>query len=395
MNLLVLGGYLKKTQAGWAHATLGFINEIAKRKDVKVFIFVIDVDKTPLDPAVQVIKYPPPGSIRLFWRFGPLARYFQYIKILRSYNFSHIDICYTQDHIEGLAFRKLNSDIPIISHTGAVLAYREYLEETSQGKSIMTIFNAWLSNRIESRVYKAKSWAHIVSTPIVARTRESHFNLHSDFFYVSPFAVDHFVFNPDAANGDIRNEFNIPGDAIVLISVSRLVPWKNTAMLLSAIARLNRDDVYLIVVGDGREQKSLEAQGERLKISDKCFFTGHISNPAPYLADSDIFVLPSKIESFGIVYAEAMACGLPCIGLRNNPPDILSSAIDVIDEGKCGFCISSEDELVDKLELLISDNALKEKLGRHALKVAQTRYSWPNYVEKFIRITKEKFNVRN
>lgn len=393
MNLLVIAGSLKHTQAGAAHATLDFANEAAKREGITVYLYTFDVESSLLNTKIEVILYREPKPIRFFWRFDYIMQYFQFLAELRRHDLGHIDLCYTQNDVWGLTFRKLYPDVPIVSHTGAVLSHREYREERPGNNSFSVRYNAWLARWFEHHSYKAKRWAHFVSTPLVARTREAYFKLPAGFFHVSPLAVDLNVFK-QTREKKIREELGIPEDAIVIITVCRLVAWKQVNMVISSLARLGRDNVFLLILGDGKEKQFLIQQSKGLGLEKRCMFMGHIKDPAPYYNESDIFVLPSKIESFGIVYAEAMVCGLPCIGLRNNPPEVLSTAIDVIDDGKSGFCVSTEDELTDRLILLIDNSNLRQKMGKYASEVAQTKYSWERYIKDLFTTVGEKFDIK-
>ena len=393
MNLLVIAGSLRHTQAGAAHATLDFANETAEKEGIKVYLYTFEVDPSVLNPKIQVISYKEPKSVRFFWRFDYIMRYFQFVAELRRHNLDDVNLCYTQNDVWGLTFRKLYPNVPIVSHTGAVLSHREYMEERAGIKSFKVRYNAWLARWFEHRSYRAKRWAHIVSTPLVAKTRETYFKLPEGFFHVAPFGVDLNVFKPTKEK-KIRKELGIPEDAIVIITVCRLVAWKQVNMVISSLARLGRENVFLLILGDGKEKQVLIQQSKNLGFEKRCIFMGHIKNPAPFYNESDIFVLPSKIESFGIVYAEAMVFGLPCIGLRNNPPEVLSTAIDVIDEGKSGFCVSTEDELTEKLNLLINNSNLRRKMGDYASELARTKYSWERYIRDFFTIVEKEFGIQ-
>jgi glycosyltransferase involved in cell wall biosynthesis len=92
-------------------------------------------------------------------------------------------------------------------------------------------------------------------------------------------------------------------------------------------------------------------------------------------------VLPSRIESFGLAYAEAMSMGLPCIGLRNRPPNVLSSAEDVIPEGKAGYCVDGVEELRERVDTLARSPALVRELGAFAYELATTEYTTERYVD--------------
>jgi glycosyltransferase involved in cell wall biosynthesis len=265
-----------------------------------------------------------------------------------------------------------------VSHTGAVLADRE-LREESEGSPLVVAINAWLVRRFERQSYEEPHWRHFVSTKLVADQRAEHFDLRPGFFTIAPYGLDITRFDRDADHDDMRAAYGIPASAFVLVSVARLVQWKNHDMVLRALAKA-REKVWLFIVGDGAEDQRLKALARELGVEDRVRFVGH-ADPVPYLASSDLFVLPSRIESFGLAYAEAMSMGLPCIGLRNRPPAVLSSAEDVIPEGKAGFCVDGVDELRDRIDQLACSPETLRELSDFAHHLATTEYTTERYIE--------------
>src|SRR6185295_8187388 len=69
----------------------------------------------------------------------------------------------------------------------------------------------------------------------------------------------------------------------------------------------------LVMIGAGELENYLKTLVRELGVEESVFFLGWQSNPFKFIARSDIFVLPSLTESFGLVLVEAMACGLPVI----------------------------------------------------------------------------------
>ncbi|WP_137743702.1 glycosyltransferase [Robertmurraya siralis] len=110
-------------------------------------------------------------------------------------------------------------------------------------------------------------------------------------------------------------ETSFSNEAITYINVARLEPIKNHKLLLQAFSIINRElpQASLILVGDGKEKKTLEENAVELGIKDKVVFTGNVSNVEDYLARSDIFVLTSIYEGLPLAILEAMASGLPII----------------------------------------------------------------------------------
>jgi glycosyltransferase involved in cell wall biosynthesis len=97
--------------------------------------------------------------------------------------------------------------------------------------------------------------------------------------------------------------------------VGRLVGRKRTDALLEMLARLERNDLRLVVIGSGPERNALEEQAARLGVTSQVTFTGFIpeQRKIDLLAAADIYVSTSQHEGFGLVFLEAMAQGLPIV----------------------------------------------------------------------------------
>jgi glycosyltransferase involved in cell wall biosynthesis len=111
--------------------------------------------------------------------------------------------------------------------------------------------------------------------------------------------------------------FELPDTVVKLIAVGRLSPVKGHDVLLRAlaIARQNDSRLTLTIVGDGPLRGDLEALCKDLGLSDVVRFTGHRSRPdvSQWLRASHIFVLASKVETFGVAIVEAALTGLPLV----------------------------------------------------------------------------------
>jgi glycosyltransferase involved in cell wall biosynthesis len=87
----------------------------------------------------------------------------------------------------------------------------------------------------------------------------------------------------------------------------------------------------LVMVGDGPERRDAEREAEQLGAADSVRFLGRLDRVATILQASDLFLLPSQSESFGLAALEAMACGVPAIASR------AGGLPEVIDDGVCGI----------------------------------------------------------
>lgn len=170
----------------------------------------------------------------------------------------------------------------------------------------------------------------------------------------------------DAVDGPVR-----------LVSVARLVPVKGIDDALHAVAtlRIRRPELdwRYDVVGDGPERRKLEALTVQLGLECRVRFLGALPNARALqmLDESDIFVLPSWNEAFGLAYLEAMAAGLAVIGCREN------GAADILTDGYDGRLVPPRDvdALAKALEDLVESRKRREALGRVA-KTSVLRFSW-------------------
>jgi len=380
-GVLVLAPYLQRGQAGAAQATINIVNALAERYPGGVSVFTFAYDAELLHPALRIVGMARRPEPRFFWRFAPIVFLRECYRHFKAAGVPAAGFCYTQNTSMALAYRRIHPSVRIISHTGAVLADREFRDEThgSAQSALELAIGEWLIKHIEQRSYRQSNWRHIVSTRLVARQRQQYFGLPPGFFTVRPYGLDLKRFDRLAHHEDMRARHDIPRQAFLIVSVARLIRWKNLDMILHAIAR-SRAQPWLFVVGSGPEQESLQALAQALQIQQRVRFVGH-ADPAPFLACSDLFALPSRIESFGMAYAEAMSMGLPCLGLRNRPPDVLSSAEDVIPEGKAGYCVGSVDELRDRIDDLAASPETVRQLGEFAYRLATSEYTTQRYLE--------------
>ncbi|MBF0216323.1 MAG: glycosyltransferase family 4 protein [Candidatus Omnitrophica bacterium] len=150
---------------------------------------------------------------------------------------------------------------------------------------------------------------------------------------------------------------------IRLISVGTMKKVKRFDVLLKAFRSASEvsNNIRLTLVGDGPERGYLENLSEELGIKDLVLFTGWLSGDAKYehLLTSDIFVLPSLHESFGIVLLEAMASGLPIISTDRG------GQRDIIKDRENGLLVppDDQDKLASAISELCADNALRERIA--------------------------------
>src|SRR5262249_52686026 len=100
----------------------------------------------------------------------------------------------------------------------------------------------------------------------------------------------------------------------VIVTAGRLSPVKAQWHLIRAFAEVQKiRRCQLVIIGSGELEGYLKSLARELGFEQNIFFLGWQSNPFKFMARSDVFVLPSLTESFGLALVEAMACGLPVI----------------------------------------------------------------------------------
>jgi len=171
-----------------------------------------------------------------------------------------------------------------------------------------------------------------------------------------------------------------------VVFMGRLTGEKNVISLIKTFKYVKKGK--LILVGGGMDEEKLKKKIGKEKIMSKIKFMGWRKNPENFYAKSKIFVLPSIYESFGHVLLEAMASGLPCIAFQPDDKKIITASDEIIINGKTGFLVKDEKEMAEKIDLLLSDNELREKMGKEARRQAE-KYSWKKCAEEILKFVKE------
>lgn len=180
-------------------------------------------------------------------------------------------------------------------------------------------------------------------------------------------------FKDDWDKESLKSELGVEGPMILY--VGRIEPRKGVGTLISAMKNING---RLVVVGNGSTLPLLREKARHLGVLDRINFMGHVEyNRLPQLyGASDVFVLPSLSEAFGIVLLEAMASGVPVVGTSaGGIPEILDGCGMVVQPGNA-------DELADAINLLLDNQNLAGKLGRLGRRRVERLYDWRIIAEK-------------
>ncbi|MCK5149436.1 glycosyltransferase family 4 protein [Candidatus Pacearchaeota archaeon] len=182
------------------------------------------------------------------------------------------------------------------------------------------------------------------------------------------------------------NEFK-PGKNKIydVLTIANFDPRKGIDKLIKT-AKFSKAN--FIVLGDGTLREDYTKLISKFKLKKKIKLLGKKKNVSDYLKKSKIYVLPSRYESFGLVLLEAMASGLPCIAFKPDGEKIITASDEIIKNGETGFLVKDEKEMAEKIDLLLSDDELREKMSKEAYKESK-KYSSKKEVEKILKLIKK------
>lgn len=209
--------------------------------------------------------------------------------------------------------------------------------------------------------------------------------------------VDTTEFQPPsgAQRAAARAAIGVPGDSFVVAWTGRMAAEKGVERLLEAIRALDRLPVKALLAGDGPQRLAWEDLTRRLEIEQSVRFVGALGDVRPILHAADAFVFPSIGESFGNALAEAMACGLPCIGLRPDGHSVKNANMELLDNGRAGLLVDPGllVGLADAIRLVAANEPLRAELGRAARARAVAAYCWRAAEASFVRLAERVARV--
>lgn len=227
-----------------------------------------------------------------------------------------------------------------------------------------------LMKPLTRRIWQRASRVVALSTALARTARRTAPELDVE---VIPNGIDERRFSPPDARP--------PGNALRLITVARLLERKGIQTILEACAKPTILPVELRIVGTGPFETELREMVKAYGLEDRVRFLGFVPNeelPSHYRR-SDIFVLPSETESFGLVFAEAMSCGLPIAA--SNVGGIPETVRDGID----GLLCPPGDPLAlrENILRLASSIETRKEISHSQRERILERYTWDKIAARY------------
>ena len=225
--------------------------------------------------------------------------------------------------------------------------------------------------------------------------RQTH-NLEDSQLVLIPYGLTIKDYEIGAAKDKIREEYNIPQDTFVILSVGRHVPRKNFDLVIQAVKEIievNPDyKINYYLIGQGPETPKLKKLSKNLGIENQVIFlgAGEESTRNKFYKTSDVFIMPSvkkkeSVEGFGLVFLEANLFKVPVIGT-------LSGGIkEAIINKKTGFLIEPNDKnsLVEKISFLYNNKEKRIEMGEYGQKRVISSFNWDEIIQLYFKLFKE------
>jgi len=257
-----------------------------------------------------------------------------------------------------------------------------------EGNNVLAVLHEEAPNRLVERVsYALTRRAYRQADAVLVNSTEMAANLAADLG-IGPERV-RMINNPvdlaaiDAQAGD--RPAGLP-QRPYLLAAGRLEYQKGHDVLIRAFAQsgLARSHA-LVILGKGSRLALLHRLAAQLGVGEQVRFIGFVANPYAWMANADLFVLPSRWEGFPSVAAEAMACGTPVLST-----DCPYGPRDIIVPGESGELVATEDPaaLASAMAALVADPARRAQLGADGRERAQIFALHPT-IERYARLFEE------
>lgn len=187
----------------------------------------------------------------------------------------------------------------------------------------------------------------------------------------------------------LRGELAPNGERLLThVSNFRAVKRPVDCVEILAKVRAAGENVRLVMVGDGPELSAVRYRGEQMGMNGNILYVGKQANIADYMGVSDLFLLPSELESFGLAALEAQACELPVIATR------IGGIPEVVNDGESGFLSDVGD--VEKMSAdtlkLLRNEEMRRSFGERGRELAVQRYSTSKIIPQYIAFYEKVVN---
>lgn len=304
---------------------------------------------TLFDPGDFVLYDLPNVKLHWFlqWLFATPLTYYKTRKALSGLGcWDDADIVWTVMERGAAIARFLAPNSTILYSPGEVYpGLLDYLRQEGVGRGRMTPFKQvidWFWHR------RMQRHAIAACSGIIATSNNTANQLTQEYRFTKPVLISHSPAPPvspltreerSTIRQEIRNHLTLAETDFVFVSAGRLTQRKGFDMLIDAFSRLETTNAHLVICGEGALAGSLSEYAEMLGVSNRVHFVGHVSPVFDYFLAADCFVSTATYEPLANVLLEALAAGLPVIGLSGPEGGIKTATEEVIRSEDYGIVV--------------------------------------------------------
>lgn len=347
-------------------------------KDTSLFTPTPQLPKKEVLNGVEIRRF---DVLFRYWSFNLVPEMFKQIKRkLREFDVVHAHQYHLTSSIIACYYAK-KYGIPFIL-TGHDLIIPESLPRTA---------------KLLKRLYDLTFGRYLLknSTRLIALT-EDHIRQYTERggdiskIRIIPNGIELDKYKNTKTSWDIIAKYGIDNEDKVLLFVGRIEKYKGIQDVIEAMPEILKEfpEAKFIVVGkDYGFRGELEKMEKKLNVGDRIIFTGSVLEDKliELYRRADIFILPSKMEGFGIVLLEAMAAKTFCIAYP------IPSVRRVIKNNENGILVKDKNELLNKILYYLDNIEERKRIEVNALKYVE-RYNIKNIVNEIEKVYEEALN---
>lgn len=330
-----------------------------------------------------------------------IPKFVQGIKSFAESKNIHYDLIHSHYWMSGLAAIELSQtwNIPFLHMFHTLVLMKNRIAQTPQ--EMEGEYRILGEKKVISKANR------IIAATLAEKSQlEFLYKAPSSKISVIPPGVDTRHFYP-IPKDEAKEVVGVPEDSHTILFVGRIEPLKGIDKLIQAISIIQKNGELrccphnLVIIGGEPNAKPEEMNAEMARLQDMVedlgienfviFLGKQDQQLLPYYySASEIVVMPSHYESFGMVALEAMACGTPVIASQ------VGGLAFLVRDGETGFVVPGNDVqmLAKRLVELIKDKDLRNKLGNKSAEYAQL-YAWEIISEKMIEVYNQVLEKHN
>ncbi len=384
MNILhIVSTYLPAYRYGGPITTVHELNKALVRFGIKVTVYTTNVDgehnmDVPLGIPVDIdgvkVFYFPSTYLRSWFYADDMRRALR--DNIKNFDFVHITSVFLSASTLGAYYaRKYN--IPyIISPRGSLISNLIEKKSTIKKKIYLAL--------IEKRNLAHAEGVHFTTEYEKEEYTKLNLPLKKAIIVVNSLAIEEW--EKPVAEGLFRKKYGIASGTTVILFFGRINWKKGIDTLIPAMAEVVKKEQNTILVVAGGDDEgyggTVRTMIRENKIEDRVIMTGMLQGEIKLsaLKESDIFVLPSYSENFGMTVIEAMYSKMPVI-ITNRvgiAPEVKETGAGIVIE-------KNEKSLANAILMLLQNQHLRKKMGEQGKEMVQKKFSWPEVAKSFAK----------